>query len=98
MQQASDSRYLRDSNLSAGAWAEPGIYVVSHTVHAISHEVIISRPMVLPHCKVCGNVRFSWKCSLPQEIEASAFFFDVNPVPISLVARVLNSSTPKGKY
>jgi hypothetical protein len=89
MQQASDPRYSHDSNLSAGSLAEPGIYVVSHRVHVVPHEVIIRRPMILPHCKVCGDVRFSWKCSLPQDIEESDFFFDVNPVPISLFARVL---------
>jgi hypothetical protein len=89
MQQASDSRYSNYSNLSAGSLAEPGIYVVSHRVHAVPHEVIIRRSMILPHCKICGNVRYSWKCSLPQDIEENDFFFDVNPVPISLFARVL---------
>jgi hypothetical protein len=89
MQQASDPRYSHDSNLSAGSLAEPGIYVVSHRVHAVPHAVFIRRPMILPHCKICGDVRFSWQCSLPQDIEESDFFFDVSPVPISLFARVL---------
>jgi hypothetical protein len=89
IQQASDPPHSNYSNLSAGSLAEPGIYVVSHRVHVVPHEVIIRRPMILPHCKICGNVRYSWKCSLPQDIEESDFFFDVNPVPISLFARVL---------
>ena len=91
MQQASDPRYSHDSNLPAGSLAEPGIYVVSHLgpVPVALHEVIIRRPMILPHCKICSNVRFSRKYSLPQDIEESDFFSDVNPVPISLFARVL---------
>lgn len=65
--------------------------MVSHKdeFHIVPPEIIIRRPMVLPHCKTCGNVRFSRKCSLPQEIEESDFFFDVNPAPITLFARVL---------
>jgi hypothetical protein len=89
MQQASDPGYSHDSNLSSGSLARPGIYVVSHRVHAVPHQVIIRRRMILPDCKTCGNVRFSRQCSLPQDIEESDFFFDVNSVPISLFARVL---------
>jgi hypothetical protein len=91
MQQASDPRYSHDSNLLAGSLAEPGIYVVSHLdpVHVAPHEVIIRRPRILPRCKTCSNVRFSRKRLLPQDIEESDFFFDVNPLPISLAAHVL---------
>jgi hypothetical protein len=90
MQQASDSCYSHDSNLSAGSLAEPGIYVDSHRgpAHVVPYEVIIGRPMILPHGKKCGNVRFSRKCSLPRDIEASDFFFDVNPSPINLAAHL----------
>jgi hypothetical protein len=45
--------------------------------------------MILLHCKTCGDVSFSRKCSLPQDIEASDLFFDINPIPSGLPAHVL---------
>jgi hypothetical protein len=95
MQQASDPCYSPDSNLAPGSWAEPGIYVASHLgpVHALVHEIIIRRPMILPHFKTCGDARFSRKCSLPQDIEASDLFFNVNAIPSGLPTDVLVYTT-----
>jgi len=49
---------------------------------------MIRTPMILPHCKLCGNVRFSWKCSVPQEIEANGFFFEPDWDSIGLAAHL----------
>lgn len=63
-------------NLPAGALAPPGIYVVSHRdpAHAVPHEIIIDLPMILPCCRLCRNVRFSQKSSIPQHIEGHDLF------------------------
>jgi hypothetical protein len=63
-------------NLPAGSWALTGVYVVSHfePTHAIPHEIVVRTETALPQCKLCRNVRFSWKCSATQLIEENAFF------------------------
>jgi len=86
MRQTSDSLPGR-SNLPAGSLASPGIYIVSHIdpIHPTPHEIVIGAEMTLPRCTLCSNVRFGWKCCLPQKIEENAFF---NPEPIDLAAHV----------
>jgi hypothetical protein len=64
------------SNLPAGTPAMPGIYVVSHMnpPHLASHEFLIKDERILPHCRLCTDVRFSLKCSPPKEIDESDLF------------------------
>jgi hypothetical protein len=78
MPRASDFGYSPGSNLSAGWLAAHGVYVVAHRDPAdvVPHEIMIRTPTILPHRKLCSNVRFSWKCSVPQEIKATDFFFN----------------------
>jgi hypothetical protein len=78
-------------NLPAGSLASPGLYVVSHLdpAHDAPHEIVIRTEMILPHCKMCGGVRFRWKCSAPQMIEDSAFF---NSEPLDLAARLRSAA------
>ena len=75
------------SNLPAGSLASPGIYIVSHfdPAHATPHEIVIEAEIILPRCKFCSNVRFSWKCLPAQKIEENAFF---TSRPIDLAARL----------
>jgi hypothetical protein len=71
---------LQTSNLPAGVEAPGlGIYVVSHfdPAHTQPHEVLITKPMVLPKCSQCNDVRFSLRCSIPPRIEESSFFDSV---------------------
>jgi hypothetical protein len=53
-----------------------GIYVVSHNQppHAAPHEVLISKLAILPRCKNCLRVRFSFRCPPTQPIEENEFF------------------------
>ena len=69
--------FLQTSNLHAGAQVTvPGIYVVSHNnpAHSSLHEVLIAAPMALPKCKLCEDVRFSFRCALITLIEDNEFF------------------------
>src|SRR5262249_16844446 len=60
-----------DSNLSAGELAPPGIYVVVHhdPPHLTPHEILIETPTILPRCKSCFDVRYSFKAPLPPPLE-----------------------------
>jgi hypothetical protein len=65
------------SNLPAGAQAPmPGIYVVSHyqPSHAMPHEIMIPTTMILPKCRDCVGVRFSFR-SPPIELIGENEFF-----------------------
>jgi hypothetical protein len=53
-----------------------GVYVVSHRnpAHTVPHEVSIVVPMILPHCKVCGDLRYSLKALPAEPIRDNEFF------------------------
>ena len=62
-------------NLRPGDFCSPGIYVVNHRepTHKLPHEVLITTEMILPRCKECAEVRFSFKCAPPRRIEECKF-------------------------
>jgi hypothetical protein len=67
------------ANLPAGIPApHAGVYVVSHyhPPHAVPHEEAIVAPMILPHCNICADVRFSLKALAAKPIRDSDFFRD----------------------
>jgi hypothetical protein len=64
------------SDLRPGAKVRAGVYVVSHRepAHAQPHQVLIAVPMVLPGCRECNDVRFSFKERLPTPLQEHEFF------------------------
>jgi hypothetical protein len=65
------------ANLPAGTMAPViGIYVVAHRnpAHALPHDVLISSGMILPHCSICFDVRFSLRGLDTPPIEECEFF------------------------
>jgi hypothetical protein len=67
------------SALPAGAYAEPGIYVVVHRepAHIVPHEVMVAEATLLPKCRFCANVRFSLKSPTPELITDNQMFWTV---------------------
>jgi hypothetical protein len=69
----------RRPNLPAGMPApHTGVYVVSHyhPPHAVTREVAIVAAMILPHCNICADVRFSLEALAAEPIRDSEFFRD----------------------